>query len=177
MPRPPVKKTQKLAKAKRLGELRAEREFAKSLTLTDSLREHISHMIDKIDPLELAAVGGMTWLVHDTILTNEGLLNSLNVLIGAFSTVATHPWEVWLTGIMNYLGLGWWAPLRMDQPPGVIPAEVMATLSKNQIVSWVVSLTIAFIIVRHAGGIITALGSGLGSLTGLIALLMPAAVG
>jgi hypothetical protein len=167
-----VKEAKAIEEAKLKGQYKAER----NKPLEVSLKEHLGKMIDRIDPLEIGAISGMTILVHHTILTNPALLERLNVLIGAAGKVATEPWNVWLTGIMDYLGLGAFAPLSMEQPPLIVPKEVTDTLSQNQIISWLVSFAIAFVIVRYCGQILQSLGNATSSLTVLVGLLLPATV-
>lgn len=104
MPRPPVRATEKLAKAQRLGELKAERQFHKTKPLTESAREHIGKLIDNIhiDPIELAAVAGAAILVHKTIIGSEALLAKAQAALDSGMTWMYNEITGYLVGQLGY---------------------------------------------------------------------------
>lgn len=72
MPRPPKKKVRVLAKAQRMGELQAEREFHKKKPLQESLREHIGKIIDNVkipDAIDAVLYGALAWLSYENLST------------------------------------------------------------------------------------------------------------
>jgi hypothetical protein len=66
-----------VAESIKLGEKRAEKKMHSTKPLMESAREHIGKMIDnveiKIDPLELAAVVGVAFIIKNGINWAEGL--------------------------------------------------------------------------------------------------------
>jgi hypothetical protein len=76
MGRPPVKATVALTKARVETELKAEARYRKSaLGLQDSLMK----MIDRIDPIELIACLGLTFVVYDLIQNSNELLTKFSL--------------------------------------------------------------------------------------------------
>jgi hypothetical protein len=75
MPRPPVKKTRKLAEAQKRGELEAERKFHKKKPLEESFREHVGKILDNIDqPGEIALDAGLAFLGYQVFGNWKGAL-------------------------------------------------------------------------------------------------------
>lgn len=166
MPRPPVKKTEKLAMAQRKGELRAEYYMHKHKPLAESAREHIGKLIDRIDPIEIGAVIGVTILVHGTIVETEALLK-------AVASVKTNVAGNILAGLINPEAelIQWIAGTFAGSTSDVIK---QFGLDQDWEI-WLISYSIAYILVHHFGQILAIAGSGVSSLTGLIAKLLPAA--
>jgi hypothetical protein len=63
-----------IAEAVKLGEAKAEQKLHDKKPITDSARQHIGKMIDRIDPLEAAAIGACTWAVHEVIMATAPLI-------------------------------------------------------------------------------------------------------
>jgi hypothetical protein len=118
--------------------------------LLESFKMHMGEAINKIDPLEAIAIIGTTIIVHDTILTTEGLLKKahdygLSWTMGLDLSV---PLSQWLGDILN-----------LDTKKEKSPVDNWQL--------WLTSFALAFIIVRHAGALI----SGLTNFTGMASLL------
>jgi hypothetical protein len=169
MPRPPVRKTFKLAKAQRLGELKAELQFHRNKPLKESFREHIGKMIDRLDPMETLAIGSGTLLIHQFILKDT---DTLTKIANAFSTVEyglANPWMVWLQGMTGYLGLGF---LFGGPPQQETGKSLTGSPELDQIMLWMLSFLIAVMLVKYGGQIFGMLGKGLGGMAGIIGLFL-----
>lgn len=141
MPRPPVKATEKLAYAERLGALKAELKIHEKKPLMESLREHIGKLIDKIDPLEAAAIGALSYIIQPEVKN----LAALSDWIGLTQPVPFIDLSHGIEGIFWY------------NPPST-PQQDQTADTKREIVSWLLSIFIAFMIVRHGADIIKTLG-------------------
>lgn len=169
MPRPPIKKTRVLAKAQRLGELMAERQFHKNKSLEESFREHIGKMIDRLDPIEAMAVGSSTLLIHQFILKDTATLTKVANAFSTLTYAATQPWMVWLQGMTSYLGFGW----LFGGPPQMKTDESLTgNPTLDQLMLWLLSFVIAVMLVKYGGQIFGMLGKGLGGMAGIIGLFL-----
>lgn len=152
MPRPAVKKTFKLAKAKKLGELSAKidhenKTFSNKKMLWVSLKNHLGKMLDRTDPLEMIAVIGATYIIKNGIDWTQGFVEGTGeFILGAVAQIGT-----WLGGT----------------PEEELVKKITET-PEGEVIEWVVSFIVAFIIIRHAGALITAGGNILGVAKGLI---------
>ena len=169
MPRPPVKKTMKLAEAERLGFLKAELKWHKKKPLEESLREHIGKMIDNVDGLDVLAIGSGTLLIHQFILKDPDILRRVSNAFSTLSYAISDPFMVWIQGITSYFGLGWlWGP-----PPGYIETgSATGSVELDQLMLWILSFVIAFMLVKYGGQIFGMLGSSIGGIAGLIGLFV-----
>lgn len=158
MPRPPVKKTFKLAEAAALGKASGEIKAHKKKPLLESVREHIGLMIDRIDPLEIAAVVGTTYVLHETILASTDVLNKIT------AKISMNP--EWVIGALNPL-----AGLMLSlMPKPEFPQELENIKTPDSLFLWIVCFILAFIVVRHGAELLGKL-SGSGGIMSLLPLI------
>lgn len=165
MPRPPVKKTYKLAKAKRKGELQAEVEqeykgikwiadlipflptkYKKNAAL--GIEHFLSHHGEKIP--KLAALLGCTYLIKVTVDWTQG------VFARALERAASMPFPLGI-GILK---------------EGELPAARIKIGEDTETIEWIFSFVCAYIIIEHGGQLIGLLGDHIGSLTGIVGFLL-----
>jgi hypothetical protein len=164
MPKLPKKKTEKLAYHKALGEtlgkLQAEFRFKHTKKgFIKSLRDHIGKWIDNTNPLELVAVGGMTFLVKYLIDTSEDLRGKLNTLGGLYGEFLT---PIGKTKMLTVLGraLGY-TEVTPAQFEGMFPDWM----------DWLISFTIAYVIIKHGGQIFGLASNALGAIQNLSVII------
>jgi hypothetical protein len=76
--RPPIKSTRELTKTRIKAELQAAAEWGRTETgISATMLEHLGTAIDRIDPIELAAIGATTVVVYDMIKASDDLANAL----------------------------------------------------------------------------------------------------
>jgi len=150
--RPPVKSTKALAGAKLAGEAK----FYKSKQGREAwTRAQVERMIDKIDPLELLAVGASTFIVYDIIKSTPEMLAQ------AKSFVLTPPFASAIPFIALIYDRIWGDATLTDEQK----AQFKAIQDEADFPLFVKSFAIAYILVKHSGQII----SGVGNVTGMIA--------
>jgi len=158
LPRPPVKKTFKLAEAEALGRASGEMRAHKKKPLAESLREHLGKMIDRVDPLEVVAVVGTTYVLHETILASTDVLNKIT------AKIAINP--EWVIGVLNPLA----GVMLSLMPKPEFPKELENIKTPDSIFLWVVCFILAFIVVRHGAELLGKL-SGSGGVMSLLPLI------
>lgn len=197
MGRIPVKSTEKLAAAAKKGELTAENKFRQSEQgQWRSLQEHIGKFLDamanKIDPLELAAIAATTFLVHEVILSIEGLavnivnkvgtgLYGIGQAVGGAAAGSAQDlnagifnWASGELGILNQFLPGWGfgdlstgfaaaGKTGSTQPPTVKAGDTLTI--------WLISFVIAYIIINYGPAIIQSFGGISGIATKLVGLV------
>lgn len=107
-----------------------KRELRKPLALT--IREHINVAIDKIDPLELAAILGTSYLIKTTIYADTSL-------VGKIKGLSKLP--------LSDLYGGSFAPF-LESIDIILPKS-LTTSTEPDIKEWIICFVIAFMIVRH----------------------------
>ena len=143
----------------RVGSLKAENKVHEKKSMLDSAREHIGKMIDRIDPLEVGAVAGLTFVLHETILSTSDLLQKINV------TIARNP--AYVVGVLNPF-----AGLMLALLPKVsFPEELENIKTPDSFFLWVVSFILAFIIIRWGAELLKGGVSGVASLLPLIGMI------
>lgn len=135
-----------------MGSLKAEQKDHEKKSIWDSVREHIGKGIDRIDPLELAAVIGTTFLIKGGIdwaqVQAENYNPALSVaLINPFAAAAL-----------------WVALKESGLDKNKIP--------QNEIMEWLVSFVAAYIIVHNFGKIVEATGKLASDVLGLAKSLL-----
>jgi hypothetical protein len=156
--RPAKKRCRAESKATRLGQLQAEYEFKKAHSIAkkpeDFLEEQVKKTLDKLEPVDLvdlAAMLGMTYIVHGIIASSTELMEKVKVL--------QHP-EFLLLG-----GFGILAAQYLPLPEGTLKKVADAT---PDWFIWLESFTIAYIIVKHGGQLIGLLEKGLGTVVPML---------
>ena len=164
MPRPPVKKTRKLAEAQAfgqtLGEMKARLKFCESdKGYWNSLREHIGKLIDQIDPLELFAVGGLTVVIQPMVYESQKFLDYASKA-GSGDRVSNIV-DFTVRGLLLTL----FPMLDVYLSPSQEDAKVADTKSPNVLLSYIVAFVLAFMVMKFStaivadGGIIKLMGS------------------
>jgi len=69
-----VRLAAEIAAAVRMGTAQAEQKLHEKKSLLDSLREHVGRAVDRVDWLELAAIGGLTYLIHGVLVSTEAFV-------------------------------------------------------------------------------------------------------
>lgn len=167
MGKPAKKKSRVEAKARRKGELQAEDE--KRFAFLDGRRklssralsffEYVKPQLDVI-PKWIAYVGTAI-LVKKVIHESDEFMSRVNELIGK-------PTGVGITAAPATLLAKQLAPKLFGEPADI--GEGMLP----EVWEWIISFAIAYIIVEHAGAIISALGDIAGSLSKLVGLFLGA---
>lgn len=156
MPRLPKKKTRVLAEKKAFGEtigkLKAEEHFAKTKKgKIRDIKTILKKLVSNINPVDAIAIMGMTVLVKCTIDKSEDLRGKLHGLrIEYFPMIWSWSKPIWeqLEPIEQYEG---YAPDWMD---------------------WIISFSIAYIIIKHGGALFGMFEKGTLALTQIIGLLL-----
>jgi hypothetical protein len=164
--RPAKKRCRAEAKATRLGQLQAEYQFKKAHSIAkkpeDFLEEQGKKLLDKLDPLETVAIVGMTVLVHGVIISSKPLVEKT---VQAFTTP-----EGYLQGFLS-AGLAWVIPPESVPWLGkkLVPeAKTLESLGVEEWQIWVISFTLAYIIIKHSGQLIGLMEKGLGSVVPML---------
>lgn len=165
MPRPPIKKTKKLAKAQKEGELQAENEFiAKTFKnkkqFLNWAKGKLDGFLEKIDPLETMAILTTTVFIKFGIEWAEDLL--------------TVPVDSDIFRTIYRMGLGVIGLLIPPSPEALQQKEKLKAIMDSppmEMFQWGVSFLVAYIIIKHAGELITAGGNILGVAKGLIGMV------
>lgn len=126
-------------------------------SLSDSFREHIGKMIDRVDPLEIIAIGASTYLVHGVLLAAQDLINYLvNLPAHALDALAQFNTS-WLDFIFGP------NPNKEGNPT---PTEDITVLGVPSLALWGIAFLISFVIVRYGAQIVQSLGGivGIGKL-------------
>lgn len=174
LPRLPLKKTEKLAEkqayGETLGKLKAEYHFKETKKgWLKSLREHIGKAIDNINMLELGAVLGLTWFIHDRLMMETDLTKTIANIVVASVKEAKRIEEI-IKPFEPYFRetSGVWRSILTAFLLGVKGEEIIGTtqeflgelkLSPVQrerfgVYTWIISFVLAYIIVKHGGQII-----------------------
>lgn len=157
------KKATKLEEGLTVARKKAELKFKKSSKgLELSLREHVGKAIDRLDPLDTAAVFGVTLIVKNLIDKSEELRGALipitrgrewtiNVFGSAIKGTALFPFSLLLPASEAEKGYEGMFPDWMD---------------------WIIAFAIAYVIVKHGGQLLGLMKEGTGTLTTVIGALM-----
>jgi hypothetical protein len=125
--------------------------------LMDSFREHLGKWLDRVDPIELAAIAAATVIIHTTITGTEDLLNRVLKFSQSPQGFLAKPLidtAFFLFGQVNYL-TGSGVPNTFDES------------NSPDVLVWAISFVIAYIGIKNAGKI----GSELLNMTGIFAVL------
>lgn len=147
-----------VAEAIKLAELKLERKDHEKKSLLDSARQHIGKIIDRVDPLETAAVIGTTVLIHGFILSIEGFAGELT------ATLANKVSDIGISGITQLAtNLGF----KLDLPTA---PQAQAKPPQDNITLWLLSFVVAFILVRYGAQILSSFGGLKGLIGGMAGL-------
>lgn len=124
-------------------------------SVEQSLKEHMSHWIDSINPLELFAIGSGTYIVHELIVNTPLLMQKASVfgisatILGAAGVAFTY-----VTEHLNLFG---------ENKPEKLSDDWRL---------WVISFFASFVIVRHGGQLLGLMKDGAGSLSTVVGALL-----
>ena len=150
MGRPPTKSTKALIKAK----LTAEAKFYKSNIGREVwLRTQVERVIDKIDPLELAAAIGGTIIVYDIIKGTEELIVAVSYWKGFPGSIK------WFETIIN--------KTELDEESKKLIQSIKDTPDFNL---YIKSFVISYMMVKHSGQIISGVGNVTSFISGMFGL-------
>ena len=174
------------AESIRIGSLKAERKFEQNKPLMLSLKEKLSNMIDRVDPIEVLALGASTFLIHTAILASESVVHDLELKLKSkegldFFVGMVNPFVPLYTSAFQELGLNPLNPLVKTQSISAeaglkAQAPQDAKLASSQkawepgdsIEIWLLSFVLAFLMIRWGADLIK---SGTSGVLGLIPLL------
>lgn len=188
-PRPPkkqkkIKKILKEAEARAQGEILGQYKAHAKKPWQESLKEHLGHWIDNIDPLELAAVGALTVVVHEAVLLlDDGTKGRIlrweisSMIAGpVFGTLAELTWfggtpqipggHFERTGVTTATPQGTLTWIADVVKPGV-PVKQQDVWQY-----WVMSFAVAYLLVKYGGQLIGLLGSEAGAVSKIVGLML-----
>lgn len=157
MGRPAKKRTYAEAKARRRGELQAEREMRRSEPIEDTLKEKGLKLLDRIDPFETAAILGTTFIVHGIIVASTDLLEKVESyqhqmpeLYKAFPEFEKR-WR-----------------FEHGQKESLVTTATNIVTGVPDYMVWLVSFSLAYVIIHHAGSLIGLLDKGIANVVPLL---------
>lgn len=151
-------------KAEVKSKLAAEEEWTGTLQgrkkwFRDAVRKLISDLGEKIDPLELMAILGLTWTVKQIMDIKFPDFRSSIFVSGA--AVPTWGIEGGLRGLRDELAAG-----ITGTETGIEWKQLLAFPDWQE---WIVAFVIAFIVIRHGDALLASIGS----LVKVVGLLLP----
>lgn len=128
--------------------------------LLESLREHIGKAIDRIDPLETAVLIAGTYAIHETILGTETLLLSINKTLATRAVVAV--------GLLNPIAGLLLTQLPVFKTEQDLNKQMQDIKAPDSVMLWIISLLVAFILIRHGSEIFKAGITGITQIVGFL---------
>lgn len=177
----PKKRVRVLAKQEELGKLQARRQIAKQKPLMEKLMEHLEKIVDRIDPVELIAIGGATVIIYRMIKASEPLQQTMKNLGSALTQLPTRIGQL-LTG--TFAGEPFAPIIQQFMQSVMIRAQKGDKEAQQYLVDrgwqitegffpdwldWLVSFTLAYIIIKHGGQLFGLAEKGL---SGVLTLLL-----
>jgi len=133
----------------------------------DSFREHIGKMIDRADPLEVAAILAATYLIQPIVKSSADFLSFAN----------KHKTSLGIPGFFlpemsqNLIGIGVPGFLFQKETIPQNPAVPPEPVDDNTVLSWILSFVIAYIAIKKGADILKSMG-GLSGIIGLFGVLV-----
>jgi len=158
------KKAVKLEEGLTVARQKATLRFKKSKKgLELSIREHLGKLIDKIDIVDLIAILGFTFLIKQVII--ENFEDRIVELVHGKGILAWIPFAgPTVVGILEFI-----RPIL--EARGLLPTEEQMKkaldMPKIEIIEWILSFALAYVIVKHGGALIGLLDKGLNSVVGM----------
>jgi hypothetical protein len=166
--RPARKKSYAEAKAAERGRIQARVEAERKKPLDVSLREHIGKVIDNTnitDIVEVIAAVGLTPVIYNVILSEQKLFDQVKLIIGMPIALASGNIPAYVTDVIGLVfgALSWLGVPYKEKPikPGETPAVTPKVPAEVNYMTWLVSFSIAYIIIKNAGQLIGLLDKGL----------------
>ena len=136
------------AKEKAILQARKEWEERKS-NFTYQLKKELVNAMRNIDYVELAAVGGLTVVIHGVLATTEDVFINLGKITKEYG-------PLWMSGTFT----GFIASILWKFAPVELPEELLP-----EHLTWILSFVIAYIIIKHPE-VMTEMFTGATKLTG-----------
>lgn len=162
MPRPPKKKTRVLAEAETTGKLKAKDKhkskiFKNKKQMKAWIIEQLEKLIARIDPLELTAVMGATVIIKTGIDWSEEILKQ-------FEATSKETWWKLVFPVETIMGMGYDALFQqLTGKPREQMRKEMEGQVYTEVMEWIVSFCIAYVVIHNFGALIDAGTSLLGS--------------
>lgn len=140
----------KAEKALTKARLQAKKEWEnRKSNFTYQLKKEIVNALRNIDYVELAAVGGLTVVIHGVLATTEDVFLTLGKITKEYG-------PLWMSGTFSGFIASWiWKFLPVEPPEELLPEHL----------TWIISFVIAYIIIKHPE-VMTEMFSGATKLTG-----------
>lgn len=150
-----VKRAEKVAYATEMGRLKAIEKFKRKEKFTDQMRDYVKNWLDRIDPLELLAIGGATVVVHDVIFKLDKFITQ------AEAWKDSDKIQTQILAQISAFGI----------PVGGIALDILQTLFPDlveeaygkkppptptgDILLWIISLAVAYYAIKHGADLIS----------------------
>ena len=113
-----------------------------------SLRDHLGRMIDRVDPFKSIAILGATVLIKGGMEWGEDVMMR---------------WYTIFRGLIPFIGEAFF-PLPLELPE--VEGNILDS-PQVEIIQWLLSFTLAYIVVTHFGEIIGGVGGAFGGIVGI----------
>jgi len=138
-----------LAKAEARGRLKGQQMGLKLEPIEQTVRKYFDKILEKIDPLEAMAIMGATIMIKQGIDFTE---MAAGTLARFPSTFKMFPWAI---------------PI-----PGLATLDTKDLVAKDEILQWLLSFSIAFVLIKHFDKVVTAGGSLLSAARALVGIVV-----
>jgi hypothetical protein len=145
-----IREAEHLAAATVRGRTHAQQKAEKDKDYLVSLREHLGKMIDRIDPLETAAVFALTPIIEPILETA--------VVAGSLSFEVVTNWlKIWSFPFLGF-------------PSGPSAEELQKMVESGRIGMYLLAFVVSFILIRHGAEIASAGVKGISGIVGVLGL-------
>ena len=137
-----------VSEAIEISKAKALQKIADKKPLGQSVKEHLGKILDKIDPLEMAAVIGATMLIKSGIDWSQETIDK-NPHLGIF---LVNPFSGLIVQTLDQFST---TKMQFDKMP------------QNEIFEWIISFVCAYLIVHNFGKIVEVAGKLVGDVVGM----------
>jgi len=148
--RPPVKSTKACAMAKRKGELEAETKFWDKQPLTKKLKRLLWKKLEEVDPVKIAALIGTTYLIHETLLTCDSVVNRISTVLKSPKAALTAAGWEYMLAPFSFAALPFLPLVSTMIGSSTLEQDITKTHTP-EIIIWLLSFVIAFMLIEHGG--------------------------
>lgn len=166
-----LKEAEAIAKGTELGKYKAH----SKKPWQESLKEHLGHWIDGINPLDLAAICATTYLIHGVVITSTTLMQTITNYvtktpegIGLIFGSAVAPFFGIPGIVVHYLQ----QMINISNFSKTEQNQIKAFSQTTDFMIWIVSFALAYILIKHGGALIGMLGSEAGSISKIVGLML-----
>lgn len=133
------------AKAVEMGKVIGAQKAHEKKSFTDSLREHIGKMIDRVDPVKLALLGITALLVYQTIKSSEGLVDELRRKV-PLVTVGNDPTGQWLRNTFGTTFFATLADIELENKgqPAFNLGQIVGGITPEHLISIIIAYLIVY---------------------------------